>query len=32
MIRVTIWNEFYHEKTHEKAMQVYPKGIHMALK
>lgn len=28
MIRVTIWNEFRHEKTDEKARQLYPDGIH----
>ena len=28
MIRVTVWNEFYHEQYHEEAMKVYPNGIH----
>lgn len=28
MIRVTIWNEFRHEKTDEAVQQMYPKGIH----
>lgn len=28
MIRVTVWNEFLHEKTEEKVRQVYPEGIH----
>ncbi len=27
-IRVTIWNEFYHEKTNEEAKALYPNGIH----
>lgn len=32
MIRVTIWNEFIHEKESEKIREVYPDGIHNALK
>ena len=28
MIRVLIWNEFFHEKTEEKARRYYPNGIH----
>ena len=32
MIRVTCWNEFYHEQTEESIRQVYPLGIHEALK
>lgn len=32
MIRVTIYNEFRHEKTEERVAKVYPDGIHMALK
>ncbi len=32
MIRVTIWNEFWHEKTDEKVRSIYPDGIHMCLK
>lgn len=32
MIRVTVWNEFYHEKTEEKVAAVYPEGIHAAIK
>ncbi len=32
MIRVTIFNEFYHERHHEIASQVYPEGLHMVLK
>lgn len=32
MIRVTIYNEFVHERTEEKVREVYPGGIHMALK
>ncbi len=27
-IRVTVWNEFRHEKTHEKVAKMYPEGIH----
>lgn len=30
-IRVTIWNEFRHERTDEAVQAVYPKGIHVAL-
>ncbi len=28
MIRVLVWNEFYHEKTEEKVKAIYPNGIH----
>lgn len=28
MIRVTIWNEFIHEREYEGIREVYPKGIH----
>lgn len=31
MIRVTIFNEFIHEKEMEKVRSIYPKGIHGAL-
>ena len=31
-IRVTVWNEYAHEKTEERVKAVYPDGIHMALK
>ena len=31
MIRVTIWNEFRHEKKRADVKAVYPDGIHMAL-
>ena len=31
-IRVTIWNEFRHEKTNEKAKALYPNGIHGTIK
>ncbi|NLX37076.1 MAG: trehalose utilization protein ThuA [Chloroflexi bacterium] len=27
-IRVTVWNEFRHEKTHQEVADVYPDGIH----
>ena len=30
-IRVTIWNEFRHEKTSEKAKAMYPEGIHACI-
>lgn len=32
MIKVTIFNEFVHEKIDEKVKEIYPNGIHMALK
>ncbi len=28
MIRVTVWNEFLHEKTDEAVRRIYPDGIH----
>ena len=31
MIRVTVWNEFRHEKEDEKVRAVYPDGIHKAI-
>lgn len=31
MIKVTVWNEFLHEKIHEEVKNVYPNGIHQAL-
>lgn len=31
MIKVTVWNEFLHEKIHEEVKNVYPDGIHQAL-
>lgn len=31
MIKVTIWNEFRHEKENEKVRSVYPVGIHSAI-
>jgi trehalose utilization protein len=31
MIRVTVWNENLHEKTHKEVQEVYPKGIHTAI-
>ncbi|MGF7031368.1 trehalose utilization protein [Paenibacillus mucilaginosus] len=30
-LRVTIWNEFRHEKKNEKVRAVYPNGIHTAI-
>ena len=32
MIRVTVWNEFVHEKTAERVKQIYPNGIHEQIK
>ena len=32
MIRVTIWNEFYHEKTEENVKALYPNGLHATIK
>lgn len=31
MIRVTIWNEFRHEKKNPKVTEIYPNGIHEAI-
>lgn len=30
-IRVTVWNEYYHERESEKIAAVYPHGIHTAI-
>ena len=30
-IRVTVWNEFRHEKSHEAVMKVYPEGMHRVI-
>ena len=30
-IKVTVWNEYHHEKSNEKIAAVYPKGIHGAI-
>ena len=32
MIKVTIFNEFYHEKVNQEVKAIYPDGIHIALK
>lgn len=32
MIKVTVWNEFRHEKKSEKVKAIYPDGIHNAIK
>ncbi|RAP75373.1 ThuA domain-containing protein [Paenibacillus montanisoli] len=32
MINVTVWNEFLHEKSNEAVINVYPNGIHEAIK
>lgn len=31
MIRVTVWNEYIHEREYEAIAKVYPKGIHGAI-
>jgi len=31
-IRVTVWHEFQHEKHNEKVAQLYPEGMHAAIK
>lgn len=31
MIRVTVWNEYEHERNEERVGKVYPKGIHGAI-
>jgi trehalose utilization protein len=30
-IRVTVWNEYRHEKIHDEVRKVYPEGIHEAI-
>src|SRR3989442_13783314 len=30
-IRVTIWNEFVHERSHAEVRRIYPEGIHGTL-
>ena len=31
-IRVTIWNEYRHEKTDENVKAIYPNGLHATIK
>ena len=31
MIRVTVWNEFRHEKTNKQVAAIYPRGMHEAM-
>jgi len=31
MIKVTVWNEFRHEKEHDSVKKIYPEGIHKAI-
>ncbi len=31
MIKVTVWNEFCHERTEEAVKKIYPEGIHKAI-
>ncbi len=30
-VKVTVWNEFRHEKTNEEIAKLYPKGMHGAI-
>ena len=30
-VRITVWNEFRHEKIHDAVSSVYPDGIHVAI-
>jgi len=30
-LQVTIWNEFYHEKSNPKIAEIYPDGLHQAI-
>ncbi|MCH5375575.1 MAG: trehalose utilization protein ThuA, partial [Planctomycetes bacterium] len=30
-IRVTVWNEFIHEREHAAVRELYPEGIHAAI-
>jgi trehalose utilization protein len=30
-LRVTVWNEFVHEQTHDAVKQIYPQGIHFTI-
>ena len=32
MIKVTIWNEFRHEKKSERVKAIYPNGLHATIK
>jgi len=32
MINVTVWNEFIHEKQSKSVAEIYPDGIHTAIK
>ena len=31
MVRVTVWNEFVHERQHDSVRAIYPNGIHAAV-
>ena len=31
-IRVTVWNEFRHEKTDDDVKKIYPNGLHATIK
>jgi len=30
-LRVTVWNEFRHERVHDKVRAIYPQGIHAVI-
>ena len=30
-IKVTVWNEFRHEKENDKVKAIYPQGMHVAI-
>ena len=30
-LKITVWNEFRHEKENETVQSIYPKGIHQAI-
>lgn len=31
-MKITVWNEFLHEKTEEKVREIYPEGIHACIR
>lgn len=31
MTRITVWNEYKHEREYEEIRQVYPEGIHQCI-
>ncbi|MBR6321317.1 MAG: ThuA domain-containing protein, partial [Lachnospiraceae bacterium] len=32
MMKITVWNEYLHERTEEAVRQVYPEGIHACIR